>query len=333
MLLRVCRLALVGAGLLLETARGVPAKCEAGTAAAKQGLSAVQVRSMKERRVDSSDDAGNAALGEERARPHEMWVPRRGGGSLALAKVSLNEDLSSIHLGGSGQLHSQVGQDWLVASLLGCKRGGFFLDLAANDAVKYSNSLMLERDFGWEGICVEANPAYRKGLLARRCRYVAAAVGSPTGTKVEFVFKGVFGGIKSDATDIHRAGGSPKRTMYTVSLQDLLKSLGAPRTIDYFSLDVEGAESMVMKDFPWEEYTFSVLTVERPKPDLAEALRAHGYRMLRVNSRFNDQTWIHEGSWKDLALLSSQWGNGANSTASSCMASAHGLAWPSALQT
>jgi hypothetical protein len=32
---------------------------------------------------------------------------------------------------------------------------GFFVDLAAYDAVAYSNSYVLERDYGWSGICVE----------------------------------------------------------------------------------------------------------------------------------------------------------------------------------
>merc|ERR1719433_2070174 len=59
-------------------------------------------------------------------------------------------------LGSRGESHSQVGQDMLVQSLLRCKRNGFFVDLAANDAVKLSNTLMLERDFQWNGICVEA---------------------------------------------------------------------------------------------------------------------------------------------------------------------------------
>ena len=45
--------------------------------------------------------------------------------------------------------HSQVGQDKTVA-LLTQGAPGFFVDLAANDAVKLSNTLTLERDFGWE---------------------------------------------------------------------------------------------------------------------------------------------------------------------------------------
>jgi hypothetical protein len=53
---------------------------------------------------------------------------------------------------------SQVGQDRTIAEIFDEKRGGFFLDLAANDAAVLSNTLTLEQSFGWRGICVEANP-------------------------------------------------------------------------------------------------------------------------------------------------------------------------------
>merc|ERR1712113_719908 len=100
-------------------------------------------------------------------------------------------------------------------------------------------------------------------LLERRCRYVQAVVGSPAGTAVDFSFDNPrLGGIIGKNFDNHAGRG---RKMWTVSLEELLKSSGAPREIDYMSLDVEGAESMVMKDFPWDSYHFLVLTVERPK--------------------------------------------------------------------
>jgi hypothetical protein len=60
----------------------------------------------------------------------------------------------------AAQWTSQVGQDRTIAEIFDGKRGGFFLDLAANDATFLSNTLMLEQSFGWRGICVEANPGY-----------------------------------------------------------------------------------------------------------------------------------------------------------------------------
>lgn len=57
----------------------------------------------------------------------------------------------------------------------------------------------------------------------------------------------------------------------------VLQKFKVPKVIDYFSLDVEGAEEMVMSDFPWDDYTFLVLTVERPSIALKHKLREHGY--------------------------------------------------------
>jgi len=197
--------------------------------------------------------------------------------------------------GKQGGLYSQCGQDWLVGSLLGCKRDGFFVDLAANDAKVLSNTLALERDFGWRGICIEPNPRYQEGLLKRTCQVVGTPVASPANTPVTFDFEGVVGGIVNNAYDnkLVRAG-TQTRQFKTVSLAEVLAATNnTPSVIDFLSLDVEGAESDVMRDFPWDKYTFLVIAVERPKPDLAAMLGKAGYTKLRENAHFDDQTWVH----------------------------------------
>lgn len=50
--------------------------------------------------------------------------------------------------------YSQVRQDEAVLSLLRNKTGGYFVDLAANNATDLSNTYALEREFGWSGLCV-----------------------------------------------------------------------------------------------------------------------------------------------------------------------------------
>lgn len=198
-------------------------------------------------------------------------------------------------LGAPGQSHSQVGQDMLVQSILKCKHGGFFVDLAAHDAIDLSNTLMLERDFGWNGICMEANPFYSPGLAKRRCKTILAAVGSPSNQLVNFTYRQYLGGIVGDQFDNHPGSlaGAEQVTMKTKALGEILDALDAPPVIDYFSLDVEGAESLVMNGFPWGKYRFNVITVERPKADLKAQLIGHGYSFLRMNAKFDDETWVN----------------------------------------
>ena len=57
--------------------------------------------------------------------------------------------------------HSSAQQDRAVLALLGAKRGGYFIDLTASAPVKDSNTLALERDYGWGGLCLEPRGAKR----------------------------------------------------------------------------------------------------------------------------------------------------------------------------
>jgi len=121
--------------------------------------------------------------------------------------------------------------------------------------------------------------------------------------------------------------------MKTIALPEILDQLRAPGSIDYFSLDVEGAETLVMNDFPWGRYNFTILTVERPKEELKQTLGSHGYHMLRENSGFGDLTWVHETLGKtpaDFQTLLATWKNGAK-LPSTCMTEL-GYATPPALQ-
>jgi hypothetical protein len=186
-------------------------------------------------------------------------------------------------------LHAQANQDWIVASLLDCKRDGYFIDLAANDALDLSNTLALENILGWTGLCIEANPQYLPGLMRRRCTVMSAVVGFPTDLMVQFNLRGVLGGIVGEHFD--NKATSNAVSMRLVSFRHLLSVVKPPPVIDYFSLDVEGAESMVMEDFPWSEVRFRVLTIERPGEDLKALLKDNGYHFLRTNSDFGDETW------------------------------------------
>jgi hypothetical protein len=59
---------------------------------------------------------------------------------------------------------------------------------------------------------------------------------------------------------------------------------------------VEGAESLIMADFPWDEYTFRFATIERPKADLRQMLEAHGYKYIRDLGGFGEALWVHPDS-------------------------------------
>lgn len=191
-----------------------------------------------------------------------------------------------------GRWNSQVGQDRAVATLLRGKRNGYFIDLAANDAVTLSNTRALERDFGWSGLCIEPNPRYHRDLKAiRSCRLLKVAV-ADTESDLRFRDAGVLGGIVSTATDNKPSEAGATFAVRTVPFDKLLRRVGdVPRTIDYVSLDIEGAEELAMSTFPFHFHNITLLTVERPKPGLLSLLRARGLRFLCESGGFQDQLW------------------------------------------
>ena len=65
----------------------------------------------------------------------------------------------------------------------------------------------------------------------------------------------------------------------TISLADLLVKYDAPTRIDYLSIDTEGSEYEILRDFDFDRYEFSVITCEHNHTPMREALRA----LLRVN--------------------------------------------------
>jgi hypothetical protein len=191
---------------------------------------------------------------------------------------------------------SQYRQDEVVSHLLFGKRNGYFVDLASNDAVRISNTYALETFFDWDGLCLEPNPAYWSSLSYRKCVVAAAVVGENTMDEVTFKFpkeKAAKGGIVGEEFDNKVSPTDQAHVRYTVRLVEIFQHFNVPKVIDYLSLDVEGAEDFVMGTFPFSEYQFNVLTVERPSVFLADILGSHGYILLKTLKKGKETLWVH----------------------------------------
>jgi FkbM family methyltransferase len=178
------------------------------------------------------------------------------------------------------------------------KRHGFFLDLAASDGVTHSNTHVLEKWFGWTGICIEPNPEFFAKLEVRRRCVLDQSVVSAVREKVQFrIDNGQFGGVVADDTDNNPRDRSEQLIrakiieLQAVPLNAILDSHNAPRVIDYFSLDVEGCEERVLSTFDFRRYQFRCLTVERPTPRVSEILREQGYVFVKTH-RY-DSFYVH----------------------------------------
>lgn len=177
---------------------------------------------------------------------------------------------------------SQAGQDfWVYGEVFDEMRNGFFLDIGAHNGVHLSNSYILEKRYGWRGICVEANPqTFLELEKNRQCYCINTCVDKDQGY-VDFIVNGVNGGILADDCDNKVSKNRITTRVETMQLLTLLEKFNVPETIDYLSLDVEGAEDRVLLGFNFDRYIFNCITVERPSKDLRALLESKKYIQVK----------------------------------------------------
>ena len=180
---------------------------------------------------------------------------------------------------------SQSGQDLFVLSETGFKRNGFFVEFGATDGVELSNTHILEKEFGWDGILAELGKVWHERLNAnRQCRIDTGCVWRVSEARLRFnqTDEPEFSTLDEFSSADEHAEIRKSGTTYdvaTISLGDLLKKHDAPERIDYLSIDTEGSEYEILRDFDFDEYRFGVITCEHNFTPMREALRA----LLKVN--------------------------------------------------
>jgi len=145
------------------------------------------------------------------------------------------------------QFVTQLNQD-VFALLVNHFKAGFFIEIGANDGFTLSNTVYLERHFGWEGLLIEANPKYAESLARRNAKTVMLAILEEAG-KVNFRDAGLYGGVEA-TLDNANPGKTKDCEVITVSgvrLLSVLEDFKAPKLIDFISIDVEGGELPIVK--------------------------------------------------------------------------------------
>ena len=191
---------------------------------------------------------------------------------------------------------------WVVEEVFNYKKKGYFVDLAATDGFHENNTFFLEKRLKWKGICIEPNKNFFSKLKKTRNAKCYCQIITSKKTNVEYVNNGGIGGIIGDEFDnnkkkrsnlINKAREKNKiEKRKSESLYEILKKAKAPRAIDYLSLDVEGAEYEVFKNFPFHIYKFMSMTIERPPKKLNNLLFKNGYKFVK-NYKV-DSFYIHK---------------------------------------
>ena len=196
---------------------------------------------------------------------------------------------------------SQLGQDLWALEKSNYKQDGFFVEFGATDGVLLSNTYLLEKEYGWNGLCAEPNPIFFEKLKKNRnCITDDACIYAHTGEKLSFILANEFGGLEEQAmAGKHKENVQAYKsddqtiTVETISLNDFLKVHNAPKDIDYISIDTEGSEYEILSTFPFSKWNVRLFTIEHnyepQREKINKLLTTNGYE-------------LHERKWDDWYL-------------------------------
>ena len=186
--------------------------------------------------------------------------------------------------------HSQVGQDRWVCEHFNFKRGGYFLDIGANDGLQLSNTLTLEKELGWNGLCIEpGRHAFAK--LNKNRRYALNVAISNKDEHVQFNEVGLIGCIDPAGT----------QGIEALTLRTLFTKYNPPTLIDYVSLDIEGGEYNALCGFPWDTHQVILWTIEHnmyvdggvQKAKIKRIMENKGYVIVKSDVDYMEDWWIN----------------------------------------
>lgn len=175
---------------------------------------------------------------------------------------------------------------------------GYFVELGANDGIKQSNTLHLEIYHNWRGVLIEPEIKNYQKLIKNRSKenkfFNFGCVGFDyKESKLKLIYSDLMTTPILSNSDVgdqfeHASRGKGhfegQNYLFEVSaktLQEILVSAGAPRKIDFMSLDVEGGEMEVLEGIDHNSFRFRYLLIESRSPELlTNKLKANGYTLV-----------------------------------------------------
>lgn len=155
---------------------------------------------------------------------------------------------------------SQNGQDLFALLSNSFKRSGIFIEFGAYDGVIFSNTHLLEKQFGWTGILIDPIPSHYESMIQNRnCKLIHGAI---TAKHQESVLI-----EELPASDLSRFANKRKifkkiHKVKALTLQEVIDKNLTSNEIDFLSIDIEGEDIEILKSLDLSRYKIKSICVE-----------------------------------------------------------------------
>ena len=174
------------------------------------------------------------------------------------------------------------------------RRGGVYVEMGAFDGVSESNTLFFARCLGWTGVLAEASPPSFRHLVNGGARpeservLLAPSCASDAGEAIDMLAVPFTSASVVSDVNVGEAG-RPVARVHCGPLTPYLADLGVTH-VDFFSLDVEGAEFRVLSTLDLDRIRVDVIIAESLNRDCGKIcphreavrglLRARNYTLI-----------------------------------------------------
>lgn len=199
---------------------------------------------------------------------------------------------------------AQTGQDrYLWERLFSLQKdlccGGIFVEFGARNGIEHSNTYVFEKYQGWKGLLFEVDPNEYAQLAENRplSHVIHGAICPSNETQVTIAMSSVGGwtgpsntydGTRKNMNNVFRQ----YQNITCHNLADELRQRNIHR-VDYMTIDTEGSELDIVRDFPWNEFDVRVVQIEQldartfqsqrgKKTATIQHMYRFGYKLLSV---------------------------------------------------
>ena len=174
--------------------------------------------------------------------------------------------------------NSQVFQDLFVIFFSEMKKNGYFIEIGGGNGVDISNTYYLEKKFNWNGIICEPNKSLEKSILKSR---TASLIRTPVTEKCEKQIPFYENKDPYQSSILLSKNIKNKIFLDTICLNHLILNTRSKIEIDYISIDTEGNEFEILKNFNFTKFDVNIFTIEH---NFDKAKRDRIYKLLKKNN-------------------------------------------------